>query len=64
MCGEFLPAEAHGEDGWTAFATIKTNPYEQWLGNQAAGFCGASTIAWDGEEDLSSALQSRMEALR
>src|SRR5262245_60110840 len=36
LCGEFLPAEQGGKAEWIAFATIKTSPYEQWIGGQAA----------------------------
>lgn len=66
LCGEFLPAQE--QDGakaeWTPFATIKTSPYEHWIGPQAAGLCRNSAVAWDKADDLSSALQSRLDSLR
>src|SRR3954452_19347226 len=35
LCGEFVPAKSERKGEWTPFATIKTDPYEQWLGGQA-----------------------------
>lgn len=62
LCGEFLPAQEGGRAEWTRFATIMTDPYEQWLGGQAAPFCDSS-VTWH-EGDLSSLLQSRLDSLR
>ena len=64
LCGQFLPAQKEGKAEWTPFATIKTSGYEQWLGAQATGFCRNSSVIWDKEDDLSSALQSRLDSLR
>lgn len=61
VCGEFLPAQAGGDAAWTRFATIRTDPYEQWIGGQAAPYCD-STVTWD-QRDLSSLLQSRLDSL-
>jgi hypothetical protein len=63
LCGEFLPAQETGKAEWTHFATIKTSPYEQWIGRQSVGYCSGS-IVWDKAEGLSSALQSRVDSLR
>jgi hypothetical protein len=63
LCGQFLHAEEKGKSEWTSFATIKTDPYEQWLGNQAAAFCNDQTVIWENVGDLSSILQSRLDAL-
>ena len=62
LCGQFLPAQDGGKAEWTPFATIKTSGYEQWVGVRAAGFCQGSSVIWDKEGDLSSSLQSRLEA--
>mgnify|MGYP006141610085 CR=1 FL=1 len=62
LCGEFLPAQQGGTAEWVRFATITTDPYEQWLGGSAAPYCDAS-VTWD-QGDLSSLLQSRLDALR
>jgi hypothetical protein len=64
LCGQFLSAQEGGTGEWTPFATIKTSPYEQWIGAQAAGLCQSSSIIWDKERDLSSSLQSRLDSLR
>jgi hypothetical protein len=60
LCGEFLP---EGAADWVAFATIETDPYEQWIGGQAAAFCEQAGAVWI-EGDQSSALQSRLDSLR
>jgi hypothetical protein len=60
LCGDFLP---EGEVDWISFATIKTDPYEQWIGAQAAAFCEQAAAVWI-EGDLSNALQSRLDYLR
>ena len=64
LCGQFLPAHKRGEDPWTAFVTIRTNPYEQLIVAQAAGFCQDSSVMWDKASELSSLLQSRLDSLR
>jgi len=64
LCGQFLPAQEGGEAEWTLFATIKTSPYEQWIGDQAAALCQGSSVLWDEVPDLSSSLQSRLDSLR
>ena len=63
LCGEFSPAQEGGKTEWTPFVTIKTSGYEQWVGAQALSFCSRSSMTWD-VADLSSALQSRLDALR
>lgn len=64
LCGEFLPAQEGGKAEWMPFATIKTDPYEQWLGAQAAGVCQNPLVTWDTVSDLSSSLQSRLDSQR
>lgn len=64
LCGQFLPAQEGSKAEWTPFATIKTDPYEQWIGHQAAGVCQSSSVNWDKVGDLSSSLQSRLDSLR
>lgn len=62
LCGEFLPAQGGDRAEWTRFVTIITDPYEQWIGGGAAPYCDSS-VTWD-RGDLSSLLQSRLDALR
>jgi hypothetical protein len=64
LCGFYLPAQGGGGAEWTPFATIRTDPYEQWLGSQASGYCQGSAITWDSADDLSSLMWSRFASLR
>ena len=64
LCGQFLPAQVQGKPVWTHFATIKTDGYEQYIGNQALIYCNDSAVVWDKMSDLSPLLQSRLDALR
>ena len=63
LCGEFLPASEDGKAEWTPFATIRTSPYEQWLGQSASGFCQDPAMTWD-KRDLSSRLQTQWDSVR
>jgi hypothetical protein len=63
LCGEFLPAQGGSTAEWTRFVTITTDPYEQWIGGHAAPYCDDASMTWEGG-DLSSLLQSRLDALR
>jgi hypothetical protein len=64
LCGQFMGARERVDSQWTPFATIKTSGYEQWIGGQAVVFCRDSSIIWDDVGDLSSALESRVDAIR
>jgi len=59
LCGQFLPAGGTGV-GWMQFATIKTDPYEQWIGGQAEALCERALPLSAGDDDLSAALQARL----
>lgn len=61
LCGEFLPVQSSHPE-WVAFATIKTSGYEQWLGDQAKSLC--QPLSFASSDDLSSALQSRLDSPR
>jgi len=61
LCGSFTAVGGNG--AWAPFVTIQTDPYEQWLGGQAVPYCGDSTLTWV-EGDFTTALQSRLDALR
>ncbi len=60
LCGEFLPAAGDEATQWTRFATIKTDPYEQWIGGQADNWCGRSSMVWV-NEDLTVSLWNRLQ---
>lgn len=59
LCGQArVGAGAKAE--WVDFATIKTDPYEQWIGGSATDMCTrAVTVSLDGN-DLSAALQKKL----
>lgn len=60
LCGQFRVSSGPKPE-WADFATIKTDPYEQWLGGSATDMCArAVPVPADGN-DLSSALQSALE---
>ncbi len=63
LCGEFTATQKAGKADWMPFATIKTSGYEQYMGEQAKGFCKRSSVVWDGQKDLSSSLQERFDSL-
>lgn len=58
LCGEFLPTPDPDKAGWTEFATVKTDPYEQWLGR--AGFCDRPNMVWEDTGDLTPALKDKL----
>jgi hypothetical protein len=60
LCGEFLEQQ---KEEWLPFATIKTEPYEQWLGRQATAFCEDPAMIFENEKDLSENLKNRLNAL-
>jgi hypothetical protein len=64
LCGQFLRVQEGGTSQWTPFATIKTDPYEQWIGAQASTYCQGSSFIWDEAGDVSSLLQNMCESLR
>lgn len=58
LCGEFI---SHGEAAqWTNFATIKTDPYEQWLGAMAKSHCEQATAVSAAPTDLSAELEASL----
>ncbi|MEZ6022499.1 MAG: hypothetical protein R3C16_03570 [Hyphomonadaceae bacterium] len=52
LCGEFS-----GPSGdWTPFATIRTDPYENWIGGVAESHCTRANTSLESATDLSDAL--------
>jgi hypothetical protein len=39
ICGQFLVVDNQNNQEWVSFATIKTDPYEQWIGSNALAYC-------------------------
>lgn len=64
LCGQFQREVQGGMGEWTAFVTIKTDPYEQWIGGQAATYCRDSSPLSEKVDDLSPLLQSRFDSLK
>lgn len=60
LCGEFMEQQ---KEEWMPFATIKTEPYEQWLGRQALSICEDPAITFGNDKDLSKKLKNRLDAL-
>jgi hypothetical protein len=65
LCGQFLPAgggakPGGAKPGWTQFATIATDPYEQWIGGQAEALCARARPSAGRVGDLSSTLEARL----
>lgn len=61
LCGEFLTKD---KKEWTAFTTIKTSGYEQWIGASSLGFCKDSKAADYPIKDLSSALKNKLDSIQ
>ena len=64
ICGQFLAQDKQSKDEWTSFATIKTDPYEQWIGSNALTYCQNSKAISYKINDLSSALKNRIDSLQ
>lgn len=63
LCGQFLEQQNGVENQWMPFATVKTEPYEHWIGRQAGTFCDDPELRIQNDTDLSSALKSKLDAL-
>ncbi|MCF7223415.1 hypothetical protein L3V18_16700 [Lysobacter sp. TLK-CK17T] len=59
LCGQVRMAVSANAD-WVDFATIKTDPYEQWVGSTAADMCARAVPVSPGDMDLSDALQTKL----
>lgn len=59
LCGQFRVSSGPDAD-WSDFATIKTDPYEQWIGGSAADMCARAVPVSPGGKDLSLELQSAL----
>ena len=60
MCGEFRTADG---PGWVAFATIETDPYENWLGGAAENYCAGPNTALASDSELSDDLSRRYQSI-
>jgi len=62
LCGEFLPEPKPADGRWLFFATVKTDPYEQYVGPDVPAQCRHAAIRWGRE--VTASLQSRLDAPR
>lgn len=60
LCGQFLPAAGTVKSMWTHFVTIKTDPYEQWIGGNAEAYCERAIPVSANASDLSDSLEERL----
>jgi hypothetical protein len=63
LCGEFLAQENMDKESWEPFATIKTDPYEQYTGNQTTSFCENTNMVWPDDTDYSAELKKQLELM-
>ena len=63
LCGQYLSTKGPNADEWVPFVTLKTSGYEQYLGGGSRQWCESDRIVWE-EGEWTSALQSRMDAIR
>jgi len=62
LCGEFISRGDAAQ--WTNFATIKTDPYEQWLGTMAKSQCEQAAAVPAVQTDLSAQLEALLRAVK
>lgn len=63
LCGEYQTIDPNGIASWQPFATIKTSPYEQWLGQASATYCQSPMSKLELSQDLSEALFQQFQQL-
>lgn len=59
LCGQAHLGEGAKAE-WVDFATIKTDPYEQWLGGAATDMCARATAVPPSSTDLPLALEAAL----
>ncbi len=64
ICGEFLNQDKRNTEEWINFTTIKTDPYEQWMGSNALQYCREAKEIPYTKIDLSIALKSKFDSLQ
>jgi hypothetical protein len=64
LCGQFLISQTGEKQEWIHFATIKTDPFEQWIGGQSEALCLRSSIIWDEHWDLPSKLLPKIHSVK
>ncbi|MBK7368298.1 MAG: hypothetical protein IPJ04_10425 [Candidatus Eisenbacteria bacterium] len=64
LYGQFSTEPEGDAAPWTDFVTIRTTPYEHWIGAFASEFHRNPAITWYANGDLSSGLKQKLDALR
>jgi hypothetical protein len=59
LCGQVQIA-AGTKATWVDFATVKTKPFEQWIGGAAIEICALATPVSPDDDDLSALIEARM----
>lgn len=59
LCGQ-ARIGAGAKEAWVDFATIKTDPYEQWIGGLATDMCARAVTVPSNGNDISAALQTKV----
>ena len=60
LCGQARMGAGAKAD-WVDFATIKTHPFEQWIGGTATDMCARAVPVSPEGSDLSAALQAKLD---
>ena len=60
LCGQVRTGVGAGAS-WVDFATVKTKPFEQWLGSAAIETCALATPVSSHDNDLSDLLEAKRE---
>lgn len=66
ICGQFLTYDSMNKEEWVSFTTIKTDPYEQWIGNNASSYCQDSKKVSHkiSSDELSVKLKRKLDSLK
>ncbi len=59
LCGQ-VQMGAVAEATWVDFATVKTKPFEQWIGSAASEMCVLATPVSPGADDLQALIEAEM----
>jgi hypothetical protein len=64
ICGEFRSRNTNQTEEWMDFATIQTDPYEQWIGSIARTYCQESKEIPYTTLDLSLVLKEKLKLIQ
>lgn len=60
LCGQ-VQIGAGNKAAWSDFATVKTKPFEQWIGSAASEMCAHAIPVSSDDDDLSALIEARMK---